>query len=473
MISTEPVVTDRTLWGCTPAELHDRYWACLGVQVVRRGHQDTEISRSAELFLLLDEDALVLFSLRACLDRLAMLKPMLLRLRVVTENRLRYAERLITDEHDRFVRFEREYRTPSRSGVLRCALTESRAVAANWAALANPQRRWHTLSRTVARDNRMAMRLSGQFAELSEPDAVDALLKKLVATWNRPDMTIDRVRPSRESWIDADSRVDAGAKTVGRVWVGSGHRIGPDRTIVGPEIVWDDPEHRPTPKPIQWFDIQPSADAIERGIRRRAPHATSTSKRAFDVVFSLVALGLLLPAFPLVALAILIEDGRPIFFRHRRESIGGREFDCIKFRTMRKDADEIKHDLLQANQADGPQFYIEDDPRVTRVGRILRLLQLDEFPQFINVLRGEMSVVGPRPSPFSENQYCPGWREARLSVRPGVTGLWQVRRTRVSGTDFQEWIKYDIEYVENASWRLDLRIILDTVGVVLRPILRS
>src|SRR5207248_7868201 len=103
----------------------------------------------------------------------------------------------------------------------------------------------------------------------------------------------------------------------------------------------------------------------------------------------------------------------------------------------------------------GPQFYIEWDVRVTKVGRFLRQTRLDELPQFFNVLRGQMSVVGPRPSPFKENQFCPAWREARLSVRPGITGLWQVKRTRTVGLDFQEWIKYDIEYVENASFSLD------------------
>jgi lipopolysaccharide/colanic/teichoic acid biosynthesis glycosyltransferase len=133
---------------------------------------------------------------------------------------------------------------------------------------------------------------------------------------------------------------------------------------------------------------------------------------------------------------------------------------------MRKDADLVKTRLVRVNQADGPQFYIQDDPRTTRVGKLIRKLQIDELPQFFNVLAGHMSVVGPRPSPFNENQVCPAWREARLSVRPGVTGLWQVSRTRQPGLDFQEWIRYDLEYVENASWGLDLRIIWDTVRVV-------
>jgi lipopolysaccharide/colanic/teichoic acid biosynthesis glycosyltransferase len=107
------------------------------------------------------------------------------------------------------------------------------------------------------------------------------------------------------------------------------------------------------------------------------------------------------------------------------------------------------------------------------VGRVLRKYHLDELPQFFNVLLGHMSVVGPRPSPFVENQYCPPWREARLSVRPGITGLWQIMRTRRPGADFQEWIKYDIEYVETRNWWLDLSIIFRTALLLLRRISRS
>lgn len=135
---------------------------------------------------------------------------------------------------------------------------------------------------------------------------------------------------------------------------------------------------------------------------------------------------------------------------------------------MRKDAEQLKQQYLKDNQADGPQFYIAEDPRLTRVGRVIRKLNIDELPQFFNVLRGHMSVVGPRPSPRRENQFCPPWREARLSVRPGITGLWQVMRTRRPGMDFQEWIKYDLEYVQNASLLTDLGILWQTINLMLR-----
>ena len=172
-------------------------------------------------------------------------------------------------------------------------------------------------------------------------------------------------------------------------------------------------------------------------------------------------------------LAIWIEDGRPWFFGHLRETLNARDFRCWKFRSMRKDAEKMKALLKAKNQADGPQFFMENDPRLTRVGRLLRKYNLDELPQFWNVLLGDMSVVGPRPSPRAENQYCPAWREARLSVRPGITGLWQVKRTRRAGNDFQEWIKYDIEYVEKRTFRLDLLIIWKTVANVFGKLSRN
>ena len=165
-------------------------------------------------------------------------------------------------------------------------------------------------------------------------------------------------------------------------------------------------------------------------VKAGSPARPRLQARCSTSCFSLAGIVGTLWLYPFIMLAIWIEDGRPFFFGHTRETLGGREFSCWKFRSMRKDAEKIKEQLKKPNQADGPQFYIENDPRLTRVGRFLRKYNLDEFPQFWNVLVGDMSVVGPRPSPHHENQFCPAWREARLSVRPGITGLWQVKRTR-------------------------------------------
>ena len=134
---------------------------------------------------------------------------------------------------------------------------------------------------------------------------------------------------------------------------------------------------------------------------------------------------------------------------------------------MVRHADKLSPELVGENICDGPQVFIKHDGRITGVGRLLRRLQIDEIPQFWNVLLGHMSIVGPRPSPDEENQYCPAWRDLRLSVRPGITGLWQIRRTRAPGEDFQEWIRYDIEYVRRANFWFDLAVCIRTAWVLL------
>src|SRR5205823_1609310 len=208
--------------------------------------------------------------------------------------------------------------------------------------------------------------------------------------------------------------IEPEAKLIGPVWVGAGRSLSAGATVIGPAVVWDDPNARPPTEALQWLTIEPKlpAEEVPPIPTRRIYRYT---KRAFDAAFSIFAILFTLPVYPLIMAAIWIEDGWPLFFTHERETMGGGEFPCIKFRSMRKDAEKIKPSLKQLNQADGPQFYIENDPRLTRVGRFLRRYNLDELPQFFNVLRGQMSVVGPRPSPYHENQYCPPWREARLS----------------------------------------------------------
>ena len=193
-----------------------------------------------------------------------------------------------------------------------------------------------------------------------------------------------------------------------------------------------------------------------------------TAKRAFDVIGSGCALLLTGPFYPFIMLAIYLNSPGPMFFGAVRQGRGGKNFKCWKFRTMVVNAEEIKRKLMIQNEVDGPQFKMKNDPRIFFVGRWLRKLNVDEWPQFWNVLVGEMSIVGPRPSPEKENQMCPAWREARLSVRPGITGLWQVSRRRDRGeTDFQEWIYYDVQYIKKQSFWLDIRIFLKTFLVAL------
>ncbi len=188
-------------------------------------------------------------------------------------------------------------------------------------------------------------------------------------------------------------------------------------------------------------------------------------KRAIDVVGSLVALVLSAPLMLLLAILIRIESRGPVFYRSTRIGRGGRPFTFYKLRSMVKDADRHQHKLAHMNEADGPVFKIERDPRITRIGRILRSTSLDEVPQFFNVLIGDMSLVGPRPPiPREVAQYEP-WQLRRLDVRPGITCLWQISgRSRIG---FQEWMRLDLEYIRHQSLPMDLRILLRTIPAVL------
>jgi lipopolysaccharide/colanic/teichoic acid biosynthesis glycosyltransferase len=211
--------------------------------------------------------------------------------------------------------------------------------------------------------------------------------------------------------------------------------------------------------PLDAFDPTASGE-LDQELRLPVGFAL---QRAVEAALSLVALLVLFPLMAFLALLVKLESRGPAFFSHLREGRFGRTFRCWKFRTMQVNADVVQHELEETNQVDGPQFKIHRDPRVTRVGLWLRRLNLDETPQLFNVLKGEMSLVGPRPSPFRENQLCIPWREARLSVRPGITGLWQVCRNDRSSGDFHQWIYYDLLYVEHMSWWLDLKILVATV----------
>lgn len=194
----------------------------------------------------------------------------------------------------------------------------------------------------------------------------------------------------------------------------------------------------------------------------RAQLIHAALKRTLDFVLAAVGLVALAPLLLVVAVLVKLTSPGPIFFGHHREGRGGRIFRCWKFRTMVNRAHAQQRALYNTNTVDGPQFKMPNDPRITPLGRILRVTNIDELPQLFNVVRGEMSLIGPRPSPFRENQICVPWREARLSVRPGITGLWQVcRRERATG-DFHQWIYYDILYVRHQSLALDVRIFLAT-----------
>lgn len=190
--------------------------------------------------------------------------------------------------------------------------------------------------------------------------------------------------------------------------------------------------------------------------------AAGAVKRAADFTAALFGLIVLSPLLLVVAALVKLTSRGPIFFGHEREGHGGRVFRCWKFRTMVDRAHAQQRALYNQNAVDGPQFKMDNDPRITAIGRVLRASNIDELPQLFNVLRGEMSLIGPRPSPFRENQICVPWRNARLSVRPGITGLWQVCRHERAAGDFHQWIYFDILYVRHVSLWLDVRVLLAT-----------
>ncbi len=191
------------------------------------------------------------------------------------------------------------------------------------------------------------------------------------------------------------------------------------------------------------------------------------AKRAFDIMFSLGVILIGLPFFCIIALLIKIDSKGPVFFRQQRSGLRGKIFEVYKFRTMVVNAEELRDKLMDKNEMDGPVFKIANDPRITRVGRILRKTGIDEFPQFINVFLGDMSVVGPRPPLPKEVAQYERWQLRRLAMPPGITCLWQVARERNKIT-FEEWMNMDMEYIDNWSVALDMVIILKTIRTVFR-----
>jgi len=189
-------------------------------------------------------------------------------------------------------------------------------------------------------------------------------------------------------------------------------------------------------------------------------------KRLIDLSLTVMTLPLALPLFGLIALAIKLDDGGPVFFVQERVGLKKRLFPMLKFRTMVVNAEEILKDIEHLNEADGPNFKIADDPRITRTGRFLRSTSLDELPQLINVLRGEMSLVGPRPMSIRDvDLFTKGIQRKRFSVKPGITCIWQISGR--SNLPFNKWLELDLEYIDTWSLSLDLMILLKTIPVVL------
>ncbi len=190
-------------------------------------------------------------------------------------------------------------------------------------------------------------------------------------------------------------------------------------------------------------------------------------KRLFDIIVALVGLVFLIPLTLIIGFFILMEDGWPIFFSQKRVTKNGKTFNLYKFRSMCKDAEKIRESMDGENEMDGPVFKVKNDKRITKVGKVIRKIGVDETPQFINVLLGDMSLVGPRPALPMEVKKYDDEAKKRLKVKAGITCIWQVQPNRNS-IPFSEWMKMDAEYVDKCSILLDIKILFMTVATVFR-----
>lgn len=189
-------------------------------------------------------------------------------------------------------------------------------------------------------------------------------------------------------------------------------------------------------------------------------------KRIFDLICSLLGLVVLSPVFLISAIAIKVEDPKgAVIFKQARVGKNGRQFYIYKFRSMCENAEDMLDDLCELNERDGPAFKIENDPRVTKVGAFPRKTCIDELPQLVNILNGDMSIVGPRPPLVTEVTQYNDYQMQRLSVTPGLTCIWQIKKGE--DTTFDEWVEMDLEYIRNRSVWLDIKLIFMTIAVVL------
>ena len=188
-------------------------------------------------------------------------------------------------------------------------------------------------------------------------------------------------------------------------------------------------------------------------------------KRIIDIVASFTGLILLSPLILIVSMLIKLESKGEVIFKQKRVGLNGKEFYMYKFRSMVINAEELKEQLESQNEMSGPMFKIKDDPRITKVGKFIRKTSIDELPQLINVIKGDMSLVGPRPSLPKEVKKFEQWMMERLEVKPGLTCIWQISGR--NNIDFEDWMKLDIKYIRERSFKLDIKLILKTVLVLL------
>lgn len=213
-------------------------------------------------------------------------------------------------------------------------------------------------------------------------------------------------------------------------------------------------------------DVQATANSIieQRALFSNVAISYLAAKRVFDIAISVIGLIVLFPFFLLLIVAIKLDSSGPVFFVQERSGYKGKTFKMYKFRSMVVDAEQCLKMLEDKNEVSGHMFKIKKDPRVTRVGKLIRKTSIDEFPQLLNVLKGDMSIVGPRPPIPREVVKYKAWHNLRLSVRPGLTGLWQISGRNNLG--FDEMVRLDLKYIRERSFRYDVKIILRTIPVL-------
>ena len=457
------------IWGLTARELHDAWWSGQGVQVVHRSSEFKQ-AEGVEVFLLLPKDRIAVFDLGEVVEELVWSTAKVTAVSVSNRDRDRYREEVRRAATGDVIAITRSYDFCELTR-LRALFTTDSTVATDWAMNKSGESEISIIRSHGA--SSFEAELIGHSYDLRRSDEKDRFLLWLVATWPDPWRVLRGIEEIAEGIVAPKGTVIPEAVvTVPPVWFGFNLAEDGELILAGPEFRRDGlVRDSVIEKKVEARSIPEILTPGDRRRKRLLPRRTfyGILKRVTDFFVALIAVILLLPLFLVLAIVIVLDDGFPLFFGHERQARGGREFKCYKFRTMRRNAESMVGELEALNKADGPQVFIENDPRVTRVGGFMRKFQLDELPQFWNVIKGDMSFVGPRPSPDRENQFCPAWRELRLSVRPGITGLWQVNRTRAPGEDFQEWIKYDIEYVRTASFIGDLKIIFRTLrGMLIR-----
>lgn len=207
-------------------------------------------------------------------------------------------------------------------------------------------------------------------------------------------------------------------------------------------------------------------DVVEERVEQKRDYRLyEIIKRSIDVVGASMGLIILSPILIIVAIIIKIESRGPIIFSQIRVGLNGKEFKMYKFRSMVENAEELKRGLESKNEMSGPMFKIKDDPRITRIGKFIRKTSIDELPQLINVIKGEMSLVGPRPSLPNEVEKFESWMHERLTVKPGLTCYWQVSGR--NNIDFENWMKLDVKYVKERNIFIDIKLIFRTAIMLL------